>query len=530
MPNYLTKYKSYESDSAYVYPASNRCDGGEDNSELNLKLITDKFAIKGFIVKRRPDPNPEYLGMTITPDSLKIERGECSIGGYYLNLKEITVTSKELSLDRSTKYNILIVCVLDASGLLSGDGRDIVGTQTNKVVCRGVRVQLMTDELLETLDKRYPYLLLGTVSTDVEGNFDPDTLKPDDMRYSFIDSKTILTETGIPIEVWVMNQINYGLTHLSQLNYYINENDENSSAVFKIVPVYDESGNLISLDAVFERKTNDENQYPKKISISEIEQRTRVSLKDQYVDLPDLNINELGSTYNGTSSRIAREDHSHDSRYVHKMEGESQEVKTEIQFNKKVTTKDGIKGDNFNIDNDGSASFGSDETGSTTIGNGAIKTSGNITSNGEVRAKKVYNAVWNDIAELYLKNNPDREIPVGTLISKVPGVNAYEPTNEKTMNLVVGICSGTYGYLLGGEGNTEEDLKKYIPVALSGRVPVKVIKGAIINEGDLLVSSAIEGRATSCTFRGEQYGRIVGKALESSDGSKDVILCQVMLG
>lgn len=530
-------FKNYVAEDAYVYPAANRSDGGEDNSEKNLRTLTDKFAIKSFIVRRPLSKDePEYFNVTFDSSTnartINVDRGECSIGGFYLNLRSISADISELDLRIDSLYNIVILCVLDSAGLLSGDGRVVVGPSTGQIVSRGVRLQLLTDDEISTLDSRYPYLMLGQVKTTVDGYFDPSTLVMDITRYSFIDSTTILTQSGVLIEDWVNERIVYEISHLSQLNYYLNEDDESPSSSLKIVPVRDNEGNIISYDVVFVRETTagNEEKYPSEVSLSVIEQRTRPSEPEKYIEVPDLEDDgPLGSSFNGTSSSIAREDHLHDNRYVHKLKDDkTQIIQTPVQFDRSILVKESVLGNGFNINSDGSASFSNGKFTTDSSGNSKVAS---LTADGDITAKRVFNAVWNDYAELYRKEIPGEVIEQGTVIAKVRGKDAYAPVTENNRNLVVGVCSDTYGHLLGGANVREEDnLFNFIPVALAGRVPVKVVKGAIINEGDLMVASAVTGRATSCQHRDEQYGIIVGKALESSDGTKDKVLIQVFLG
>ena len=79
----------------------------------------------------------------------------------------------------------------------------------------------------------------------------------------------------------------------------------------------------------------------------------------------------------------------------------------------------------------------------------------------------------------------------------------------------MGVCSDSYGHILGGEGK-DSDEDNFIPLGLSGRVSVKVIGD--VNKGDLLVTSDIPGVA----MRSEQYipGTVIGKALESHTGNQ----------
>lgn len=543
-----TLYRNFPASLAYAYPAANRSDGGEDNSEKNLRTLTDKFAIKSFVVRRFPKPDPEYFNVTLSTDergrqNLTLARGECSIAGYYVRIGnivngelsgEVEVSNiASIGLRPLTKYNLTITCVLDATGLMSGDGLAVVGPHENNIVSRGIRVQFMTDDEVNDPEvvKRYPHLVLGTIETDRDGLLVNDSFVWDKSRYSFIDGSTVLSETGKPLEEWVNDRIGYEITHLSQLNFYeVNEDGtEDNKAKFEIVPVFDNEGYVVSYDIIFKREVVEgyEDAYPTEVSFSEIEQRTRPSKSGDLTEGLGLKIyGNSDSTYNGTSSNTARADHLHDDRYVHKMEdSQTQVVKSPVKFNNKVETLSGISGTGFSINDNGSANFGGENLN--------IDEDGNITSFGDINAKRVFNAVWNDYAELYLKDDSIcGEVDPGTVVAKVPGKDSYGPVTESSRRLVVGVCSDTYGHLLGGDRDKteEENLRKYIPVALSGRVMVKVVKGAVINEGDLLVASAVQGCATSCTYRNEQYGMIVGKALESSDGTKGKILMQVFLG
>lgn len=522
-------YKNYPAEKAYVYPAANRNDGGEDNSEKNLRTLTDKFAIKSFIVKRDlPSDEKEYFNITFnrdsTADTMFIDRGECSIRGFYLNLEDISIGAKEVGLKVDTLYNITIFCVLDSSGLLSGDGRNIVGSQSGKIVSRGVRVQLLTSKELKTLDSRYPYLLLGTIRTTVNGLFDTDSLKMDPSRYTFVDSSTIMTQSGLPIEVWVDQRIMYETTHLDQISLYKDPENEHPAAFLKIVENLDEqTREEYPYDVVFTSKEGTE------ISLVQIENRTVLSDSDQYTSVSsDLKKEEVG-TWNGVSRKTAREDHLHDSRYLHLIESiADQIVKSPVLFKNVLKTLGGVSGTGFSISDDGSASFSHEKLKFDKDGNVSAFS---LTAEGDITAYRVFNSIWNDYAEFYRKDEPGKVIEPGTVIAKVPGKETYGPVTDNSRNLVVGVCSDTYGHIVGGDKSSAEDnMHDFIPVALAGRVPVKVVKGALVKEGDLMVASPVTGRATSCTFRDEQYGVIIGKALESSDGNKDKVLIQVFLG
>lgn len=135
-------------------------------------------------------------------------------------------------------------------------------------------------------------------------------------------------------------------------------------------------------------------------------------------------------------------------------------------------------------------------------------------------ATRVYNAVFNDYAEYFEKGE---NVEAGDVIMKAPGSNKYIKSAAAYEKKVVGVFSDSYGHLLGGTGE-EDDEKNFIPIGLAGRVAVKVV--GQIAEGDLLTTSNIAGVA----MRSEQYtpGTIIGKALESYD-SKEIGKIQMLI-
>lgn len=134
--------------------------------------------------------------------------------------------------------------------------------------------------------------------------------------------------------------------------------------------------------------------------------------------------------------------------------------------------------------------------------------------NGYFYATRVYNAVYNDYAEYFEKGDKTVE-PGDVVVCSDANDNEYVKSNGAYSNLVVGVCSDSYGHILGGEGlNSDDD--NFIPLGLSGRVNVKVTGD--VNKGDLLVTSDIPGVA----MKSEQYipGTVIGKALESHVGNQ----------
>ena len=116
-------------------------------------------------------------------------------------------------------------------------------------------------------------------------------------------------------------------------------------------------------------------------------------------------------------------------------------------------------------------------------------------------ATRVYNAVYNDYAELF---HCVRPISVGHL--------AYATKEGVTCagkpKTAIGIVSDCYGHLLGGEGNPDDP--NFVPIAVAGRVPIE-IKGNI-EIGDMVqaTKNGLGKKAHRFTNRNKIIGKVVG--------------------
>ena len=147
---------------------------------------------------------------------------------------------------------------------------------------------------------------------------------------------------------------------------------------------------------------------------------------------------------------------------------------------------------------------------------------GNITATGTITGSKVYNAVWNDYAEWFEKDNEEEIFTPGEIcIWTGNGVTKSTKANDKA---AVGIVSDSYGHILGGEEleDMEDNNKKFVPIGLKGRVKCKVTGPVEI--GDLIVTSDITG--VGIVNNNANNGIIIGKALENSNdtGIKEIIV------
>lgn len=160
-----------------------------------------------------------------------------------------------------------------------------------------------------------------------------------------------------------------------------------------------------------------------------------------------------------------------------------------------------------------------------------LKLTGDFVVDGDVstiNGGRVFNATYNDYAENYRKHNVLEIIEPGDIICLDDISGSYRKVNSVSdLKLVVGVCSDTYGFLLGGDKNTskEQIALEYIPVGVSGRLYVKTDDDSIL-PGHLLKSD-INAKAIRA-YAGYDTGCIIGKALGTPKNGK--VYMQIMLG
>ena len=152
-------------------------------------------------------------------------------------------------------------------------------------------------------------------------------------------------------------------------------------------------------------------------------------------------------------------------------------------------------------------------TGNATVSSSAI-IAGDVTANGTITATKVFNAVYNDYAE-YFDRGEETEAGDIIALDMKSEKEQYVRATDKSL-VVVGVQSDCYAQVIGGESTDDEDfemhnIKKFIPVALAGRVGVKV-KGKVWR-GDFIVPSDTPGIGKAST---KNTADAVGIALEQN--------------
>lgn len=129
---------------------------------------------------------------------------------------------------------------------------------------------------------------------------------------------------------------------------------------------------------------------------------------------------------------------------------------------------------------------------------------------GYLYATRIYNAVWNDYAELF---EAVEKVEVGHVA--YAGPQGVLKTGEPCC--AVGVVSDRWGHLLGGDGELQSD--NFVPISLAGRIPIKVCDEVKI--GDMIAATA-DGLGRKASK--EDFGCILGKCVgPDPDGRKDFV-------
>lgn len=128
-----------------------------------------------------------------------------------------------------------------------------------------------------------------------------------------------------------------------------------------------------------------------------------------------------------------------------------------------------------------------------------------------------------DLAENFSFSVPD--LPAGTVVVLDPANPGYlKPSAAPYDRRVAGVVSGAQDYKAGITLGAE-DHDNGAPVTLTGTVYCKATsENGPIRAGDLLTTSAVSGHAMKVTNHDAARGAILGKAMESLDAERGVIM------
>ena len=162
------------------------------------------------------------------------------------------------------------------------------------------------------------------------------------------------------------------------------------------------------------------------------------------------------------------------------------------------------------------------ETGNN-VANNIQMSSTALSTMGTFTASKVYNAVWNDYAELFERGSKSEAGDI--IMLDIDSNKEQYCIARRNAGPVVGVHSDTYAQLIGGEKvpddqNTDHavyNIPRYIPIGLAGRVNVKVMGD--IKKGQKICLSDIPGVGRAA-IGGYDDDYIVGVACEEHTGNE----------
>lgn len=153
-----------------------------------------------------------------------------------------------------------------------------------------------------------------------------------------------------------------------------------------------------------------------------------------------------------------------------------------------------------------------------------LTVTGNIEAGGTIKASKIYNAVFMDLAEAYIPA-PNVTFVPGDIVEVREDGLAYKADGINGDKAIVGVVSNEYAQCFGA---TEEELttNKKIAVGMIGKVHVNVVGPVKIGE---YIGACKDGIGVSKNIDlslSDKY--IIGKALESNDSNEPKkVLCLI---
>lgn len=140
--------------------------------------------------------------------------------------------------------------------------------------------------------------------------------------------------------------------------------------------------------------------------------------------------------------------------------------------------------------------------------------SGVLACSGTFSANKVVGAYYADYAEWFPKGEETE--PGDIIVLDLDSDKEQYIKSNQLNKKVVGVHSDNYSHIIGGDDVTEEENnKKYIPVALAGRIATKVV--GIVHKGDYIVPSNIAGVGRVYEPDKDDPLTIVGMLVEEDD-------------
>lgn len=137
-----------------------------------------------------------------------------------------------------------------------------------------------------------------------------------------------------------------------------------------------------------------------------------------------------------------------------------------------------------------------------------VNNAGDVNTSGTITATKVFNAVYNDYAEIFEKLE-DEEIEVGDVVCIREDGLIHKVSSIQDIDSIIGVCSNTAGVILGG---AKIPANKQVCVGLVGQVWVKTPETDIIP--GQLVKPNLDGTVSKTMIRQSKIGIALSKVNE----------------
>lgn len=505
----------YASSSIVVFPSASATDAGKKLSESNIKNIVTRITSRNYKI------GSSSFVISKSSSSITLSSGTANIQGYEV------ITTSNITIDYP-----------------ENDGTYIIGLR--------VRFDAGTGNILGDVSG-------NNVGIDA-GFFDYDTYKNDVnvlMLATGVLSNGVLTITDNPDVLCIIDDAihaRYADGVMSDGNvYYINQNlrttdDPTFNSVTANEFYYKDNSGTHSVEDTINQIKEELKNAKGTVSWDTSASTTINSLDDSKLDKSEvvstptankvLRLNASGvmpCNITGSASSAITSTASTYASYIgnassHYSINQNLNKTNDVQFNSLYIGQGTLK--NITYTNNklslatSTGGFGFSYNGADKV---TISNTGNISATGTITGSRIYNAAYNDYAEWY-ERDTNEEIKAGDIIEINPDTGKCRLATLIASNMVIGVCSDSYGHILGGENleNMEDNLKKYIPVGLSGRVYVNVEDGVNIVPGQLIISS-YNGKAM--TKQNPSAGTVIGKAIGYTikiDGVRKVLM-QIML-
>lgn len=442
-----------------IFPSSNSTGTGKITSERNVQTLTAKLGIPSY-KSQASDFTLQYDGSDLT-----ITAGKANINGYWLELNSQVTASFVLASDGD--YYVSFTLMYDIANLLASDESGI---------CKCIALVVDTTEPADT------DLILGTVTKDgvtysattndkniyafsldvIPSPDGTDTLQNflDDIPNQYVSKVNNDTKSG-------------NLAFKDSSNNTVVSIDPNSQPIVVTQDTGSSIGSTIVWGGGIELdNTNAAEPMP-------IEAKNLVLRDASWTNRVEITSSGIKAIGNRAELPYTT--------YFGPVVG---------SFVKNVLVTIGSNGESPSI-----STPDSNLQINVKSGSGTANISGNLTVSGDIHANRVYNAVFNGFGEIF-RRDKEEVIEYGDVVCIGPDglVHRYDSLKYDRTS-IIGVCSDTIGYMLGGEDIPEDER---VEVELVGQIWIKTNEVNIIPGS--IVAVDVDGTVRKTNIAANKFG------------------------